>query len=53
MNIEGLNLNLRTLHEPKSDEDLIFLLEEACAQFERIHALMIKIIESGRVAEAA
>lgn len=53
MNIEGLKLELHNLHEPKSREDLIFLLEEACAEFTRINAMLAQIIESGRVAQAA
>jgi len=51
MNIAGLKLELHNLHEPKSREDLILLLEEACAEFARMNALLAKIIESGRVAE--
>ncbi|MBQ4855481.1 hypothetical protein IMW82_12460 [Rhodanobacter sp. B2A1Ga4] len=53
MDTAGLKLNLHSLYAPKSREDLILLLEEACAEFAYINAHLAKIIESGKVAEAA
>lgn len=53
MNIAGLNLNLHSLHEPKSREDLILLLEEACAQMACINRLLAKIIVDGKLPEPA
>lgn len=45
MQFDSPQLNLQLLDAPKSREDLIALLEEACAEWESIHAHMATILE--------
>lgn len=50
MKIADMNLNLNSIHEPKSRQDLILLLDMACAEFEYINAYLAKITEAAKTA---
>ncbi len=48
MNIEGLNLNLDALSAPKSLEQIIWLLDEACTEMQCVNAHLEGILENAQ-----
>ncbi|WP_448098143.1 hypothetical protein [Luteibacter yeojuensis] len=53
MNINGLNLNLHNLETPRSRQEVIVMLEEACAQLVLMNECMANRISSMQACESA
>ena len=53
MNIEGLNLNLHNLDAPRSRQDVIAMLEEACAQVALMNECMATLLRNAEHAANA
>ena len=53
MNINGLNINIHTLEAPASRQDVIAMLEEACAQVEYMNECMAKRLQDAALQQHA